>query len=166
MQTCVLGNIGMTKPDACTEAEVVGPLCHPDRFGGYAILRWMKKELPVKGPGNPVERYPIEFDFESRRYGCPRIEPCTPTTACAAGNVCTEGYVNYYELSVLKRLFMKKAMTILEGLTLKSGLRSLSASGPPYPTKRHMLCTSMQPMQPKTHFRLDGLANHAQKYHG
>ena len=62
---------------------------------------------------------------------------------------------------------MKKAMTILEGLTLESGLRSLSAKWAtlPYQTA-HALHLDAANATLRRIFVWTAFANHAQKYHG
>ena len=153
------GTLGWTKPDACTEAEIVGPLCHPDRFGGYCYSQ-PDGDITTceKDPRNPVERYPIEFDFESRRYGCPRIEPCTPTTACAAGNVCTEGYVNYYEPFSLEKVIYEEGDDYA-GRPYTKVRSTVPVCKMGHITLPNGTCFAPRCGQcnPKTHFRLDGL---------
>ena len=151
---------GWTKPDACTEAEVVGPLCHPDRFGGYCYFE-IDEEITTceKDPVNPMERYPIEFDFDSRRYGCPRIEPCTPTTACAtAGNVSMEGYVNYYEpFSLEKAIYEEGDDYAGRPYTKVRSTVPVCKVGHLYLPNGTCFAPRCSQCNPKTHFRLDGL---------
>ena len=147
-----------------TELEVVSPLCHPDRFGGYCYFEMDEEITTCKRTRESVERYPIEFDFESRRYGCPRIEPAH-RRPLVPQEICTEGYVNYYEPFSLEKAIYEKG----DDYTGRPYTRVRSAV--PVCKVGHLTLpngtcfASMQPIQPKNIFVWTAFANHAQ-YHG
>ena len=156
-------------PAKCEQAEVIGIICHPDRFGGYCT----KGKNGVQCFADDVGLISVDdYDMPSIRHGCMYATPCKPKEACEINNTCKPGYVNYYKPyryekavydgvdsddmsqdNMVGKSYVRTATKIehcnIGHLTLPDGTCYAPRCG---------LCT------PKTHFRLDGYCTLCPEY--
>ena len=154
-------------PETCNEAENVGQLCHPDRFGGYCFEDFVSGGINcTKDPSDLIKMDEYGLDLSSIRAGCSSIMPCSPVDACGPNNTCNEGYVSYY----LPYSFTAAIYPVSADGT-RNGVQETARSNVPVCKVGHYTLPDGRCYAPRcgqcnplSHFRLDGVCTPCPEY--